>query len=135
LVLVQVQDLNEVIQMDMISILSKTVLQTIPSIEERVLPTMIFAAIVVVALLAYGAMKKNKGAVYAGIVLLIGVLFAYVRFLTPYLPNTYNAGMGTVLFNAGGVDVTVGTIGAIIFLIVVVAILVWYRKSRVKRSQ
>ena len=121
--------------MDMIAILSITVLQTMPSIQDRVLPTMVFAAIVVVALLAYGAMKKNRGAVYAGIVLLIGVLFAYVRFLTPYLPNTYNAGMGTVLFNVGGVDVTVGTIGAIIFLIVIVAILAWYRKSRLKRSQ
>jgi hypothetical protein len=119
--------------MDLISILAKTVLDTIPPVQERVLPTMIFAAIVVIGLLAYGVMKKVKGAIYAGIVLLIGVLFAYVRFLTPYLPGTYNAGMATVLFNAGGVDVTIGTVGAIIFLIVVVAILVWYRKQA-KRS-
>jgi type II secretory pathway component PulF len=74
-------------------------------------------------------MKKVKGAIYAGIVLLVGVVFAYVRFLTPYLPSTYNAGIANVLFNVGGVDVTIGTVGAIIFLIIVVGILVWYRRS------
>ncbi len=130
----EVQDFKVVIEMDLISILSTVVQQAMPSIQERVLPTMIFAAIMVIALLAYGVMKKVKGAIYAGIVLLIGVLFAYVRFLTPYLPSTYNAGMATVLFNAGGVDVTLGTIGAIIFLIIVVAILVWYRRNT-KRSR
>jgi len=123
-----------VITLDLVSVLS-SVLQGMPSIQERVLPTTIFAALVALALLAYGVAKKNRGALYAGIVLFIGVLFAYVRFLTPYLPGTYNAGMATVLFNAGGVNITIGTIGAIIFLIVVVAILVWYRKKNVKRSQ
>ena len=118
----------EVMPMNLISILLKIALQT-RLVYERVIPTMVFAAIVVVALLAYGAMKKVKGAIYAGIVLLVGVVFAYVRFLTPYLPSTYNAGIANVLFNVGGVDVTIGTVGAIIFLIIVVGILVWYRRS------
>ena len=118
----------EVMPMNLISILSKIALQTRLA-QERVIPTMVFAAIVVVALLAYGAMKKVKGAIYAGIVLLVGVVFAYVRFLTPYLPSTYNAGIANVLFNVGGVDVTIGTVGAIIFLIIVVGILVWYRRN------
>jgi hypothetical protein len=118
----------EVMPMNLISILLKIALQT-RLVHERVIPTMVFAAIVVVALLAYGAMKKVKGAIYAGIVLLVGVVFAYVRFLTPYLPSTYNAGIANVLFNVGGVDVTIGTVGAIIFLIIVVGILVWYRRS------
>jgi len=118
----------EVMPMNLISILLKIALQT-RLVHERVIPMMVFAAIVVVALLAYGAMKKVKGAIYAGIVLLVGVVFAYVRFLTPYLPSTYNAGIANVLFNVGGVDVTIGTVGAIIFLIIVVGILVWYRRS------
>jgi hypothetical protein len=122
--------------MDLISILSKIVLQAppTPSIEERVIPTMIFAAIVALALLGYGAMKKNKGALVAGVILVIGVAYAYVRFLTPYLPAAATAGMNTSLFEVGAYKFTYGTLGAIIALIVIIAVLAWYRKN-MKRSR
>jgi hypothetical protein len=122
--------------MDLISILSKMVLQAPPPppIEERVVPTIVVAAIVAVALLGYGASKKNKGALYAGIIMLIGVAYAYVRFLTPYLPAAATAMMNVAIFEVGDYKFTYGTLGAVIALIIIVAVLVWYRKN-MKRSR
>jgi hypothetical protein len=121
-----------VISMESVSLLSGVTLQVLP-FHERVLPTMVFAAIVALALIGYGVMKRNKGGLAAGIVLLTGVVYAYVRFFTPYLPRPYTAPMGRALFRIGNFSFTLGTLGAIIFLIVVIVILAWYKKT-LKRS-
>jgi hypothetical protein len=121
-----------VISMEPIALLSGVTLQVLP-FHERVLPTMVFAAVVAVVLIGYGVIKRNTGGLAAGIVLLIGVLFAYVRFFTPYLPRPYTAPMGRVLFGIGDFSFTVGTLGAIIFLIAVIVILAWYKRT-LKRS-
>jgi hypothetical protein len=101
-------------------------------IEERVLPALAFAVIVALLLLGWSAMKKNTAGIAAGALLVIGVIFAYFRYLSPYSTDMATAlGGKTVLFNIGSYGFTTGALGAIIVLIVVIVLMAWYvRRNR-----
>lgn len=127
MVLGKTKGMMRMTEMSAILSLQNVALQA-PAIEERVIPALAIAVIIGLVLLGWSAMKKNRGGMAAGALLIIAVIYAYFRYLSPYSAGMAAALTSVVLFQIGDYGFTSGTLGALIVLIIVIALIIWYRK-------